>query len=74
MKNKIIPTIAVYLGERRELTIHKTQNEAYKLFDTEEVIHYIIFRHTSLEEVIALGYEQAVETEKTRKELSNGKQ
>ena len=72
MENKIIPTIAVYLGERRELTIHKTQEKAYELFGTELPLHYIIFWHTSLEEVMSMTYDQAIETERTRKAKLNG--
>jgi len=72
MKNKIIPTIAVYLGKEHKLTIHKTRNQAYTAFMNAEIYDFIVFRHTSLDEIMSMTYEQAIETETTREAKING--
>lgn len=72
MENKIKPTIVVYVGENRELTIHETTMKAQELLDTNiRPIHYIIFKHTTLDEIKSMSYKQAIETERTRKAKAN---
>jgi hypothetical protein len=71
MENEIIPTFATYVGPDKDkvITIHETHQKMIQAFmATECPKAFIIFRHTTLDEVLSMDFQQAKTTELSRKE------
>jgi hypothetical protein len=71
MENEIIPTFATYVGSGNDkvITIHETHQKMLQAFmNTECPKAFVIFQHTTLDEVLSMDYQQATTTELSRKE------
>ena len=67
------PTFVIYQNEKfyGSYDNRKTMESVYDFLPAPK--HFIFFKYTSLDEILSMNYQQAIQTEKTRKELSNGK-
>jgi len=67
-------TFVIYQNEKfyGSYTNRKTTENVYDFLPAPK--HFVFFQHTSLDEILSMDYQQALQTEKTRKALANGKQ